>query len=888
MAPSVAPYQQARFWISGGVLLVSLLLTLGFWQHSRAAHQAEVQVALALQSRSALAHIETRLRHYERALLAARGFFHASDAVNRSEFATFVASLGLEPGIQGIGFAVLIPAAEKERHLARIRAQGYPDYQIRPPGDREYYSSIIYLEPFTGRNLRAFGYDMFSESVRQLAMNRAAETGHTAMSGKVQLVQDTEKQAGFLLYVPVYRNGSAIATPEARRRNLVGWVYGLFRMNDFMPGVVGEFDQQGVDVEIFEGPVSGANLLYDGDTILAANDRAVVQERHALTFGGQTWTVATRALPGFLARHGDTSSTLFLLGSLVSLLLSLVTFLLMRHLGTLRLLNETLELQVSARTEKLRESEDRYRALIENLPAGVVVHGPDTEILLANPLAATLLGLTLDQMQGKTAVDPRWRFLCEDGSPLLLEQYPVNRVLASGEGFQGQLVGVFHPEGANTTWGLCNAFPVKDAKGQVEQVVIAFTDITERKQVEAHNRQLQKAESLGLMAGSIAHHFNNKLQTVLANLEVLSQLPKGVDSAPFMALAKQGAEKAAEVSRLLLVYLGQTTLKQAPCRLGECLQAALPMLQNTLPSTITLETDFPTPGPVVNANFDQVQQLLNCLLTNAWEALGDRGGTVRLSLRTSAGADLATTHRFPIGWQPSQGDYACLEVADSGGGIAKADIEKLFDPFFSTKFIGRGLGLPVVLGIVQAHSGAIAVASVLGQGSVFRVYFPVALKAVPNLLKPIVPALRLAVQETHPIAVDDAAPGADSRGTLLLVDDDEMLLSSTHAMVQLLGFKGLTARDGIEAVAVFRQHQPEIRCVLTDLTMPRLDGWGTLAALRQIDSTLPVILASGYDKAQVLAENHPDRPQAFLSKPFGLEQLREALGQALRGAPNRT
>jgi len=127
-----------------------------------------------------------------------------------------------------------------------------------------------------------------------------------------------------------------------------------------------------------------------------------------------------------------------------------------------------------------------------------------------------------------------------------------------------------------------------------------------------------------------------------------------------------------------------------------------------------------------------------------------------------------------------------------------------------------------------------------------------------------------------------------TRGTLLLVDDDEMLLSSTQAMVQLLGFQGLTARDGIEAVEVFRQHQLEIRCVLTDLTMPRLDGWGMLAALRQIDSTLPVILASGYDKAQVLAENHPHRPQAFLSKPFGLAQLREALGQAMRGAPNRT
>ncbi len=196
--------------------------------------------------------------------------------------------------------------------------------------------------------------------------------------------------------------------------------------------------------------------------------------------------------------------------------------------------------------------------------------------------------------------------------------------------------------------------------------------------------------------------------------------------------------------------------------------------------------------------------------------------------------------------------------------MSEEDIEKVFDPFFSSKFIGRGLGLPVALGIVQAHGGSITVESSQGRGSVFRVYLPLSTE----------PAISLPEGVVH-------APEHEGDGTLLLVDDDDMLIQSTGALLGRLGFTVHTAKDGVEALEVFRQHRGEIRCVLTDLSMPRLDGWGLLSALRQLDPDLPVILASGYDKGQVLADTHPDQPQAFLSKPFDLRQLREALGQAL-------
>ena len=402
-------------------------------------------------------------------------------------------------------------------------------------------------------------------------------------------------------------------------------------------------------------------------------------------------------------------------------------------------------------------------------------------------------------------------------------------------------------------------------------------DITERKQaeaqqaeLEAQNRQGQKAESLGRMAGSIAHHFNNKLQSVLVNLELLSELPKGIDPAKFLDKAKQATERAAEVSRLLLIYLGQTPSQQQPHYLSALCRDSLPLIQVTLPPHVGLETDWPSPDPVISASANQIQQVLTNLVSNAWEAMGDARGSIHLSLTCCLAAEIPTTHRFPIGWQPQEPDYACLEVTDTGCGIAEADIEKLFDPFFSTKFAGRGLGLPVVLGIVRTHSGAITVESQQGQGSAFRVYLPVSTAAMPS---------------SPEIAAPTSQPAGG--GTVLLVDDDAMLLDSTGALIERLGFTLLTAKDGVEALEVFQQHQGEIRCVITDLTMPRMDGWETLTALRQLDPALPVILASGYDKAQVLSGTHPERPQAFLGKPFGLQQLQNAVSHALTASERK-
>jgi CheY-like chemotaxis protein len=205
-----------------------------------------------------------------------------------------------------------------------------------------------------------------------------------------------------------------------------------------------------------------------------------------------------------------------------------------------------------------------------------------------------------------------------------------------------------------------------------------------------------------------------------------------------------------------------------------------------------------------------------------------------------------------------------MEVADAGCGITVKDIEKLFDPFFSSKFAGRGLGLSVVLGIVQAHGGGVTVETAPGQGSSFRVFLP--LSAEKAIRKP-----DQVVQSSD----------LDEGGTVLLVDDEPMVRKVGEGALMSLGFAVLLAKDGVEAVEIFRQHRDEIRCVLCDLTMPRMNGWETLDALRELAPGLPVILASGYDEAHVMAGDHPELPQALLSKPYPLQALRDAISCAL-------
>ena len=394
----------------------------------------------------------------------------------------------------------------------------------------------------------------------------------------------------------------------------------------------------------------------------------------------------------------------------------------------------------------------------------------------------------------------------------MVKDYPLTL-----RGASGQLTDVIY-----------NASVYRDSEGKVQGLFAAARDVTERKRAEAErekfeaqNRQLQRSESLGRMAGAIAHHFNNQLQAVMGNLElVLDELPRMTGATEGLNEAMKAARKAAEMSGLMLTYLGQTHGNREPLDLSDVCRTNLPILQVTMPTDIALETDLPSPGPIITANANQVQQVVSNLITNAREAVAGVRNVIRLTVETISSAAISAAHRFPVDWQPQDNVFACLTVADTGCGIAENDIERLFDPFFSTKFTGRGLGLPVVLGIVRAHGGGVTVESQTGRGSIFRAFFPVS--ACDAVVRP---------DGVRQVA---GPPDAEVRGgVVLLVEDEEAVRHVGASLLRRLGYSVLEARDGVEAVEVFGEHKDDVRCVLLDLTMPHMDGWETLIHLRK-------------------------------------------------------
>jgi PAS domain S-box-containing protein len=513
--------------------------------------------------------------------------------------------------------------------------------------------------------------------------------------------------------------------------------------------------------------------------------------------------------------------------------------------------------------EKLKESEHRFASIFRTGLVAVGINRADNGMFVeANDAFLRLVGYARSEVLGHSSAELGFWAIPKDRERFMgilqdrgqAHQMEVRIKRKSGELAEVEMSAEFI-----------------ELNGQ-PHLISMLLDITERKrahkekeQLEAQKQILQKSESLNRMAGAIAHHFNNQLGAAMLSLDLAAgnNSPSPIVSEA-LANATESVHEAAKISTLMLTFLGQTPSVQEPLDLVQTCQASLGR-RKLFSKEIQFHAVWPDSGPVIKSNASQIQQLLDILLTNACEACGGQGGVVQLAIHTAAREDFPAGHRFPIDSQPQNSAYACLEVRDDGCGIPEQNFPKLFDPFFSTKFVGRGLGLPVVLGIVRSHNGFITVESQSGRGSTFRVYFP--LSEVVISPKPTLPAPKFK---------------AGKGRTILLAEDDSGLRSVAARALKMLGFEVCAAEDGGEALELFKQHQDEIICVLCDLTMPRMDGWEVIHALRRLDPEVPVILASGYNESQALAGHHAEPPQAFLSKPYDLEELRAVVTRVLQ------
>jgi len=353
--------------------------------------------------------IDARMDAHEQILMGAAALFDASDEVTREKWHTFVLQQKVEqhlPGIQGIGFSLIIPRDRLAQHIKEIRSQGFPDYNVKPEGDREIYTSIIYLEPFSGRNLRAFSYDMFSEPVRRMAMERARDLGTPVLSGKVLLVQETDQdvQAGTLMYVPVYRKGMSTGTIEQRNAAIYGWTYSPYRMKDLMQGILTGWDLEAakrIRLQIFDNErVSADSLLYDSQP--NAERETINEPRLSMqistTFNDHNWHMRFTKTDGHLS-YGRAYGVLSA-GAIISLLLFGLFISISNTRFRAQQLAEHLTVDIRNSEELLRQVTDRLTLAVEAGSVGIWDYDIVNNRLVWDEQMHRLYGITSDQFCG--------------------------------------------------------------------------------------------------------------------------------------------------------------------------------------------------------------------------------------------------------------------------------------------------------------------------------------------------------------------------------------------------------------------------------------------------------------------------------------------------------
>lgn len=345
------------------IFAISLGLTYLLWQHEQHNAGLDRQANFDFNLHEDISRIEQRMAAYEQVLRGAQGLLNASGKVRRGEFQIYVNSLQLGAnffGIQGVGIISIVPLAQKNAHIAAIRRLGFPEYTIKPAGRREVYAPVIQLEPFTGRNLLAFGFDPYADPARRAAMDQARDSGAPAITGKVRLIQEAgaDVQHGFVMFLPVYKKGQPHDTLAARRANIIGWVHAPFRMNNLMSSLYGE-RATATNIKIYDGvEMSAQSLMYDAADSAgkrSQSQNAAAEAVEYIEVAGRTWTLAISTQPGQSAPIGKDSSRLIAIaGGSLSLLLALLTWMLAT--GRARALALATEM-----TTELRGSEARFR-----------------------------------------------------------------------------------------------------------------------------------------------------------------------------------------------------------------------------------------------------------------------------------------------------------------------------------------------------------------------------------------------------------------------------------------------------------------------------------------------------------------------------------------------
>lgn len=502
--------------------------------------------------------------------------------------------------------------------------------------------------------------------------------------------------------------------------------------------------------------------------------------------------------------------------------------------------------------ETIRESEERYRGIFDESVAAIYEFDAQKNIVNANQAGEELLGYSREELLHMSILDV--------DADLLVVLTAHEELLAGG-----RLINYEHKlrrKDNTTITVLNNSRALKDRDGNVIGMLSTLIDITARKQAEeeraqaeAHLRQAQKMEAIGTLAGGIAHDFNNILWAIMGFSELtMNSLPEGSKERWNIQQVLQASERAKNLVAQILAFSRKAEQEKKPLKIALIVQEALKLLRATIPTTIEIKQTIMAPEALVLADPTQVHQIIINLCTNAAQAMRGKGDTIEIRFEEAYldPGDLTDQHDLV------PGPYIKLTVRDNGQGIAPDINDKIFDPFFTTKSAGEGtgMGLAVVYGILKSHGGAITVSSQPGEGAVFTVLLPRIISQQPEDQE-----IQIAIPRGH--------------GHILVIDDEEMLVALSKRMLQSLGYEVTTAKSSLEALEIFQAQSDELDLVITDQTMPHMDGLQLSREIRQIRPDIPIILCTGFSEKVSSETLEAAGIDGLLMKPINLRTIGE-------------
>ena len=508
--------------------------------------------------------------------------------------------------------------------------------------------------------------------------------------------------------------------------------------------------------------------------------------------------------------------------------------------------------------QKLKQREAHLRILVEQAPIGIITANMEGIVTDANPYSVKLLGSPSKEKTiglNLLTLPPLVKAGLSDA---------FQTTIRSGETIEKETwyTSIWN----KNVYFLMRIVPHRNENDEQIGLLILIEDMTARIQAEEAMLHLQKTESLGILAGGIAHDFNNLLVAIMAQSSLA--LLKMDDDAPArtnVEKSNSAAKRAADLTNQLLAYSGRGRFHISHLNINDLIEENRELFTATLPKHVNLIQNLTPDLPLIEADVPQIQQIVMNLIINAAEAMGEKGGTVHLATDIKIVKENDSQYGQYVTGLLDIGIYVRLEVRDTGTGMDAETIKKIFDPFFSTKETGHGLGLAAVLGIVSGHHGALSVSS-NENGTIFNLLFP----ALDDDA-----ITRQSAVKQKPVVKN----GDPLAGMVLIIDDENTVCMAVTDILGLEKIETLSAYNGRDGVALYQEKQDTIALVILDLSMPGWSGQRTLRELRAINPTVCIILSSGYSKEDTVQRFDEEIPSAFLSKPYNADELIDVVKQ---------